>query len=49
MEDEYFNEKIILNMKPGGFTSSEIWIDLHRSDFYTHFCRNTMYKQTRVS
>ena len=43
MEDEYFTEKILLNMRPGNFISNNTWLEMYMNDSNTHFCQSTMY------
>ena len=49
MGDEYFTEKILLNIRPGSSISSDSWLEMYTSDSSTHFCRNTMYDRTKIS
>ena len=49
MGDEFFMEKILLNIRPGGFILSNLWLEMYTSDSNTQFCRNTMYDQTKIS
>ena len=42
MEDEYFIEKILLNVRLGNPILTDSWLETYTSDTNTHFCRNTM-------
>ena len=42
MEDEYFMEKILLNVRLGNPILSNSWLETYTSDSNTHFFRNTI-------
>ena len=49
MGDEYFREKILLNIRSGSAILNDLWLSLYESDSKTHICRSTMYNQTKMS
>ena len=49
MEDEYFMEKILLNVRLGNPVLGDSWLEIYTSNSNPPFCRNTMYNQSQIS